>query len=535
MNESPPITQHLGQAIYTWSRSRLDGTKGMGFCAISPALVPDVDWLSKLNPPEFELFPSGMVGAGELYEAREGFSHVGRTIKSGRAIIYCKTADATFDDSGRPQLLVHAVIASRAILGLSRITRVRSDFWIRKVAQQSGLPELSDLTLTEFSAGDGQAPAHTCPTAHEGALRLLRAIAADGPDREGIIEIQASDAGLDEVLLAFPRKVADEFSLDPYVMTDGVKWNLTLLMPRGESQSASSAPKPDIADPGGCALEQATRQAAKQFLYCAKPSFQSYASAALDIVEKPPRAPRAPQAPAVPPGPAVPGLIRPPVGQDANPVLPLLAKVRDGAAPLTELENMALRARLSASLVPDLLALPTGMIAEIFANVSDRELIWDWSRLFQDVPADKFSRLWNDTHLAAFLGIVLVMNLVNDQGTTRITSDRGASPEATAQVLWSMRKYPGGGRSIARILGRGLGDAELMRQFVARTFEEDPRFLFDAVLASADFPVVHMIDYIRFCFESWQSYRDLPEREAAALYETLRPTFIDKLRTIFAR
>lgn len=539
MSPSTSAGASLGQAIYTWSRSRLDRTRGMGFCVISSALETDIDWLAKLNPPEFQLFHEDVEAHPELYEARVGFSEVGRTVVDGKAIIYRKTADGSVDDANRPQLVVHALIGSAATLGLSRISQIREEIWIREV-NSSALREvrLADCTLADVIASSDPHAEHACPDDHKGALRFLRLIADKDLGEQNLIKIQYGH--LRSVFLAFPVEVADGFSLDPYVAVGGVERDLTLRAPdgsRGGSLSHAEEAADGTTSSGGCALLLAVHKAAEQFLYCTEPSFSSYARAVLDNADRPAK----PTAPAGAPGPgrhaapAAPAQNQPDSVQVLNPVLALLDEVRTGEEYLTEQANRALLNLLTPSHASSLLQLDDAALTEIFAKVSDKNLIWSWRGYFKDEPADTFTKLWNRTHVAAFLGIVLTKNLAASDGSARISPGRGLSPDATAEVLRLMREYKFGGRALALVIDRGYGDAGATRQFIARTFDEDAMFLFDGVLSKVNMPATHMIDYLRFDFDQWSSYRKIPGPEAEALREMLQPTFFEKVKVIFKR
>lgn len=245
-----------------------------------------------------------------------------------------------------------------------------------------------------------------------------------------------------------------------------------------------------------------------------------------------------PPRPAEPSGhrePTVTPGVRPDPATDVHPVVQLLDEVRSGAAALTEQENKALLNMMGPSHAADLLTLDNATLTEIFANLSDKDVIWKWRGLYKDESADTFTGLWNRTHVAAFLGIVLVKNLAARDGAAKVNSDRGVSPDTTAAVLQSMRHYRYGNLAVAALLERGYGDAAATRQFIANAFEQDPWYLFDAVLPNTTMPVTHMIDYLRSGFEQWWRHRRLPEQEAVALRAELEPMFLDRFKVIFKR
>ena len=223
----------VAQAVYTWSRKRLDGTVGMGFFAISSSLVGSIDWLGRLNPAEFDLFQGDVTGLPDkLYEARRGFSEVGRMLADDVAIVYCKTADGENGQaSGRPHQVVHTLIGDPATLGLSCVTRVRDDFWIRKVDGSASDLGLTDLTIADILEAQDAPAGHSCPGDHPGAEGLLRVVAAGKFEREGTIELPDGDGALAPVTLAFPEEVTNRFSLVPYVVIGGVRRELVLRVP----------------------------------------------------------------------------------------------------------------------------------------------------------------------------------------------------------------------------------------------------------------------------------------------------------------
>ncbi len=539
MNEPRLPSGIVAQAVYTWSPTLVNGSKGMGFSAISPSLTGSIDWLGRLNPPEFNLFQGDVTGASsDLTESKKGFSEVGRMLVDGIAIVYRKSADGEASQPGRLHQVVHAVMAEPAILGLSCLTRIRDDLWITKVEGPGGGGlNLADLALADLLEVEKGHTGHSCPADHQDAENLLRMIAERGFEREGRIPLGSIDAIM-AVSLAFPEDVANGFSLTPYVTTAGVLRVLILRAPTETSPKETVQPRPsakgyEASKLGQCPLERAVERAARQFIYCASPSLSQYAEAALKLS-------KAPAADTVVPSPQWPtraaaAVTRP----ETDPVYALLDEVRDGSEPLSDGASKALVGKLvSAGIRPEqVLELPSATLTDMFAWVGDREVVWLWSRkLFADVGAETFVDLWNRTRVGAFLGFVLVKNLATAEGEgLKISADKGVEPEVTAAILRSMRAYPDGGRSIGRIITRGFGNSEPMRQFLAETFSKYPQFLFDAVLADIDIPPAHLADYIRSCYEPWVEYRRIPDREAAAIYQSLRLTWVQRLKVMFGR
>ena len=526
----------VAQAVYTWSRKLVDGKIGMGFSAISPSLEGSIDWLCGLDPAEFNLFQGDVTGASsELYEARKGFSEVGRMIVDDVAIVYCKTADgAVSQAAARPHPVVHALVAECSTLGFAHMLHIRENFWTRKVEESGGDLGLPDLAMADFLEGQGPSSMHSCTDGHEGAREILRLVAEQGFGHVSTIELPSNGGAAAQVAVAFPMDIANGFSLIPWVSTDGVRRELVLRVPVGSpsgiAQQISGAAQRTAASPGECPFERAVQRAAERFLYGASPNLSQYAKAVLkpDTMNAPSHRALA----------TTPRLVEMPEAE-ANPVYALLAEVRKDTGPLTEAASKSLIGILATGGIRagQILELPHGTLNEIFASVQSAEVVWEWSRrVFADVAADTFIELWNKTHVGAFLGIVLMKNLAAPDGTRlRISADRGAYPRVTATILRSMRRYQGGGRSIGRIIKRGFGDSETMRIFIAETFQKDPKFLFDAILADAEIPPAHMVDYIRSCYQPWANYRRLPDRESAAIYQALRLTLIQRLKVLIGR
>lgn len=536
MNERRLPRGSVAQAVYTWSRTLINGKQGMGFAAISPSLVGSIDWLLQIDPSEFSLFQGEVTGVdSSLYEARKGFSEVGRMFVDDVAIVYRKTADGLVSQTpDRPHQVVHALLAEPATLGLSTVTRIRDEIWIRQVKGSAGGLPLTDLALADV-LDETATTGHSCSADHEQAAQLLAVVAEMGFEDEGTIELAGGDDVLAAVALAFPPEVANRCSLTPYVAIGGVQRELVLRLP-GKTESAealrqasgngkySTAYRRDE-----CPFERAVRQAASEILYGAKPSLSQYAASAV-------RLSKAPTAGAGRPGADLKGSA--PIAE-VNPVYRLLEEASPETAPLTDAESKAFLSTLLASGISaeQVLSLPQGTQIQMFAKVADGEVLREWSRqLFADVGTEAFINLWNKTRIGAFLGIVLIKNLTTAEGEgIKISGDQGVEPDVTAAILRSMRRYPDSGRNIGRVIKRGFGDTESMRQFIAETFAEYPRFLFDAILESADVPPAQVADYIRCCYEPWAAHRKLPEWESAAIEHALRQTFLQRLKAKIGR
>jgi len=513
----------VAQAVYTWSPTLVNGSKGMGFSAISPSLVESIDWLSRLNLPEFNLFQGDVTGASSyMVEAKKGFSEVGRMLADGIAIAYRKTADGEVSEPARPHPVVHAIMAEPSVLGLSSLTRMRDDLWIRKVEGPGGGGRLN---LADFAPADifeiqGASTGHSCPGDHQHAENFLRMLATYQFESEGTIPLPNMDV-IAAVCLAFPENVANGFSLTPYVEVDDVRRELVLRVAAVPVANELAA-----ANPSQCPFERAVEQAARRFLYCTSPSLIRYAEEVLTLSKG--------MADATATHPVQRPAVATVTETEINPVYGLIDQVRDGTGPLSDDASKVLIGRLaSAGIGPaHVLDLPPEVLTEMFEMVGDREVIWQWSRkIFADTGAETFVDLWNRTRVGAFLGFVLLKNLNTAENEAfKVVADEGVTPGATAAILRSMKSYPNGGRSIGRIILRGLGDTEAMRQFIAETFSGEPKFLFDAVLADLDIPPGHMRDYIRSCYEPWTAYRRIPPREAMAIYQALRLTWVQRLK-----
>lgn len=534
MNKPVFADGSVAQAVYTWSRTLVDGRVGMGFSAISPALVGSIDWLGRLDPSEFGLFEGDVTGASsDLIDARKGFSEVGRKLVDDVAIVYRKTADGEISQGGRPHPVVHVLVAQSGTLDFSSMARVRDEFWIRKVdGSGSGGSGLTDLTLADILVENDGFIRHSCPADHQAAEDILRAVAERSFERDGAIDLQDGNDAIAGIALAFPPEVANGFSLTAYVAIGGVNRRLVLKVPTTarSAQVAPSRPGREGTAQDRCPLEHAVYRAARQFLSGESPNLSRYAQAALLSDQA--------SAPVSTPPPRPPWEYSTSIAQE-NPVLAHLNAVREGAGGLTDAENKDLLGRLLAAGIgaDSVLELSPGTLAEMFAEVATGEVIWAWNRrLFADTGAEIFLELWNKTRVGAFLGIVLVKNLAASQGAgIRVTADKGLTPRATAAILRSMQRYDGGGRSIGRIISWGFGDTEATRVFIAETFSDKPKFLFDAILADAEVPPAHMVDYIRSCYQSWAAYRGLPERESVAINQALKLTLIQRLKVMLGR
>lgn len=522
---------HAAQAIYTWSSKRVDGSKGLGFSTISPSLVNSLDWLTRLQPPEFKLFKTNNPSP-ELYEARQGFSEVGRTVRGQISIVYCKTADGTLDITGRPHPVVHALLADTKTLGLLTASRIRQDYWIREleISSAAGL-ELTDMALEDILDTTELFSGHTCPNDHNGANDLLRSLVELGIHGEGNIIVSSYPEALAQLLLAFPPYVVNEFSHTPYLTIDGVRHEIGLRLPRqGDSNSYDSpaaTPWSEI-----CPLMQAASAAAAKYLFTQDASFGEYADAILRSSTRSATADEVPSRTSEPD----PETITHEAQSDLRIISGAMQSITGLAAGqrFTDKQSLELLERLrSAGAVAKILDADTSVLLAAFGDVRDDSSILKWSRAWDDVDIDVFITLWNKTHIAAFLGIVLLKNSRNvSELQHKISADRGVSPSVTMLVLQSMRQQPSGGASIAEAIRAGLGSTESMRQFISETFRRWPDYLYDVILKGIDVPDAHMIDYIRFEYDSWAEYRRLSQKEASALKVLLRPKFFNRIKKI---
>lgn len=284
MNEPELSGDQVAQAIYTWSRILIDGSRGIGFSALSPSLRNSVDWLSRLQMPEFNLFPSHIISTPTLYRARKGFSEVGRTVRGETGIIYCKTANGVVDPAGRQHPVIHALFAEASALGLLCLSRIRESFWIRQIANAPGGGlNLQDIVISDIYSTRGSITKHVCPRDHQAALDLLRLIAQRRIELEGDIEIPLGRNALEHVALAFPLDIADNFSLYPYLTDNDPRRELHVRVYSIRSMHAGGSDMRLADNSENCHLRRAVMSAAKRFLYVDEPSLRRYAEAVLDL------------------------------------------------------------------------------------------------------------------------------------------------------------------------------------------------------------------------------------------------------------
>jgi hypothetical protein len=523
--------RQVAQAVYTWSQTLVDGTRGVGFSAISPSLVTSIDWLTRLKLPEFRLFKTDSP-TSELYEARKGFSEVGRLVKNDIGIVYRKTADGAMDTSGRPQPVVHAFFANARSLGFLSPLHIREELWIRKLQPQSaaGL-RLSDMQLEDVVAVPDGFFEHACPEDHEGAKELLRFLVAQSIEDGQVIHVPQGIESLPDVALAFPTDIVDGFSFTSFVEIRGTRCELKLRLPQVTAESTA-----DRTDENGCQFRQAVLLAARRYLYVEKPSMKEYAKSVIDIEQKltaPAEEPRASHVQQL-------KIARPP-GESgwwaaaATPTQQPLDGSRAGRY-LTDDENRQLLEKLSRSgRAAQILAEDPEVLRQTFGLISEPEVVMQWTEAWSGLDAQVFGALWNKTHIAIFLGVVLLKNLPSaDESATapilervKIAPHRGLFEEVTKSILQSTRIYPGGDISLGHAIQCGLGSTESMQKFISETFSNCPDYLYDNVLPNAGLSSSDMIGYIRFGYAEWAQYRKLPESEAAALRALFSPKIMD--------
>jgi hypothetical protein len=232
--------------------------------------------------------------------------------------------------------------------------------------------------------------------------------------------------------------------------------------------------------------------------------------------------------------------VPPEAGSQTTVVAQEVRGVRDDVGdirPFSKVESLALLAKLrQLGATTQVLEEDTTLLTLVFGELADADAIWKWSRAWADVDIDVFIDLWNKTHIAAFLHVVLLKNLTPAGNIDRrISADRGVYPPATIKALQAMRSYPRGGASLGEIIQSGFGSAESTRLFICEAFKQWPDYLYGTVLQSVDLPSGQMIDYIRFGYDSWIRYRKLSEQEADAFRDLLRPKFFDKIKSILGR
>lgn len=520
----------VAQALYTWSKTRIDATRGLGFVAVSPLLVESVDWLTKLKFPEFQLLEADADESLDSYESRHGFSETGRIIRGHVGILYRKTADGTVDASQRPQPVIHALFGNLKDMSLLCIDRIPPDRWIREVKNTpsgglrlpgGGRLSLADGKLSDFCSFSWTSRQHECSKDHDNALQLLRVVADHGIDRVGSIDVSFDPAVLTDVSLAFPEDIVTNFSLTPYVTANNTRRKLTLQTPDLEAIDNDRGPR-TASDMTGCQFQQSVIRAARAFLYVKEPSFQLYAKAILDPAGNAGHIALMNEATEKSPS------------REFESVFALIREIRTDttAGRLSQRESLVLARRLQGLGfdMPKLLASPPELLETIFADVSGRQEILDWSRLLPGNHVNRFVELWNRTGFAVFLGIILLRSSDADKETVNVSAKTGAVEEHTRSVLRDTRHYQDGHLKVRRILHMGLGDSEEMRKFICKTFEDDPRFFYDAVLSEATVPRPHMLDYIKFNFNIWKAHRQLSSSEISVIREIFKPGLIGRLK-----
>jgi hypothetical protein len=527
MTELHLPNDRLAQAIYTWSLTNVDGTRGMGFSAISPALTGSIDWLQRFPSTAFRLFPedAGEV-TSDLYEARRGFSETGRLFERGIGVVYCKTADGAVDAMGRPQPVVHALFGDAGVLGLDVTTQIAEEFWITDVERIK--QDLKDYAISDLPAIT-EVPQHLCPIDHEGARIILHLIADIGQTRNVILECPSSERILPEVLLAVPSGLARTASLTPYASLEGVVRQLHLTahaLSRVNPRVSASA-----AMLGRCEFARAVESAAQKYIYVRDPDLKSFAVAALEAT-----APRSGSQGTIKrkrEAPASHDRSQSAVAHEIE-----LIKRESGFSHLSEKEGLlvAERLRIRGLPVAGILEEPDEMLLEMFKPVQSEDAVRDWCLLLKELPLNTFVGLWNRTRIAVFLGLVL-MRLCSSDGSfdDALVASNGVSPEATASILRVMSLYEGGGLSIATAINNGLGSSELMREFICEAFCDNAPFLYDDILAKVNASPLLRLDYIRFGYSAWARHRRLPENEVAALDQVIRPGLLTRFRILIGR
>ena len=530
-------SDRLAQAIYTWSLTNVDGSQGMGFTTISPALKGSIDWLQRFRPTAFHLFRENATGvASDPYEARRGFSEIGRLFERGVGVVYCKTADGTVNAKSRPQVVVHALIGDAHVLRLGLIGQIPENFWIRKIDDvERSKSELNDIAASALPAA-ADASEHFCPNDHAGARAILQAIANIGRPQEVQLECPSSNRIIPEILLAIPSTLVKTASLTPYVSLAGVVKQLHLTAP--DTSRSDPSFSGSVVVPGGCEFVQAVESAARKYLDVKSPDLTKFASAALQATS---------------PRPGGSGSIKrkdhPDNGKHETAVTSgrsqsavtreiASSKRESDFAYLSEKQGLQVAERLRVHGLPvvSILEEPDEILLELFRCVQSYDTLRSWFLLFQDVPLDTFVALWNRTHIAAFLGFILMrLRSSNESLKEPLVASSGVESRVTASILRTMSQHPGGGEGIAAIIDKGLGSSEVMREFICNTFNDDAAFLYDGILEKLQAHPLTRLDYIRFGYSEWVRYRGLPESEAAAIDQVLRPGLLTRFRILIGR
>jgi hypothetical protein len=496
-------TNVVSQALYTWSPANVDGSKGVGFAAVSPSLAGSADWLQRLQPAGFNLhLTSDQATLLELQDEEREFSELGRTFAGDVGIIYRKTANGSIDSNGRPHVLVHALMGRAEALTVFAIGIVRPFAWLEHVAAGEIPLQLADLTEADLCLERKDLlVGHDCQQDHKGARRLLQEIAEAPPTTR--FE-RTFDSQTDALAAAGAfRPIAPAVTCDPYVTSNGTSFVL----------ACSPRPLRPLAASARCTFEQGLLAAANAHLLFEQGDLPAYARAALYN----PPVPRAVSFAGQSAGPSLAGTTGAPPATNSLAALVSEAgadAVLGEAASLRVAEEIR-RGRISSL---EIERSSNEVLGRIFGAVENIPAVVQWAQALNDVPVRFFLGSWNTTGLSALLGIALLRGISpQDLRDLTLASAVARDPTALANFLLMTTSLPDGARSLAICLSHGLGRSDVAREFIAATFKGNPGFLFDRVLPDARLSDGERLDFLRLLFPVWAEHRRIPPLETRAL------------------
>lgn len=508
----PKFTEgQVAQAVYTWSKSNVDGSSGIGFSAISGLLTQSTDWLHRLQPDAFKLNldEPGLTEeeAAARYQARANFGAVGRFDVDGVGVIYSKTADGAVDAKGRPQPVVHAIMGRPADLDVAQIGRIRVSFWRSQVTEDELNVQLPDLSLSDLV--DAAPQSADCAGEHTGAKEFLRRLrAADGNSVS--LELTPAEAKLADIVDAFPPEVHRLIALNPYVVVAGTMYKFDL--------TVAKLYVPHQEPPGESAWRRAVRMAAARHLFTERASLAGYADTLLS-----------------PPMPAVQQRQQETRTTVADVLSEIRTKAMIGTQSMTGPASLQLAERLRRAGY-DFVRLPletADVLRLVLGGVEDMRGISGWAKLLHELSLESLVGIWNDTGVPAFVGFLLMRDLASEWDETMLLHTKSVGDvEPVARVLRLAVSQHKGADNLAILIDHGFGGTEQARGMISHAFATSPHFLFGSVLQRTRLEPVAILDFIRSNFNGWSTYRRLPEQEAKAISEMFKPKFWRRFREL---
>lgn len=471
----------LGQAIYSWSTTRIDSTPGLGFIAISPLLVPHIAWLSNETWPEFKI---------EHGESRSGsvsrpFASVGRTRRGDVGILYRKSRNQRRDAKGRVSIFIHAVFGDATDLPVDLVDRVVEDFWLPEdTSERVRLVDLSSLPLAEMSQpGAATRPGGLKPTEDPSKLLVpsrdpvsAHALRIGGELRPWLCSDSfVFDGGVHRMLWV-PNE-PQLLELSGVVLDSSGKIDLL-----GTIRNASVASSADAA--AGAGGHSAPAQ--KRGLDSAAVDIHKFL---VDIL-----------------GPGLDGTLSD--TQAAN----LAVKLTAGGVRFEELAHMK------------------GADSLAFFGGWDGSHVRDWVELSKQVPMETVVLMWNRQPSAMLLGVVMArIGEIGDLRPGLLSIGFVRESDAVVCTLRVTLASPGGMNALRRLASLGFFENEVFRKTVVTAVSGQPRLLFDGVLAWPQISTQARFEMIRLAWDSWVSYRRIPRLEAEALSWRFRSGLISRL------